>query len=264
MVLLSLMGNTLIPTLFWHQNNMFEIAFFLVGGLATQIAALSLWAGMLAGRLKMRLLISCSFSVLVCTSYIIGLQIPELPNPTLPRIVAIVVAATGTGAYIVTTLVFLAISAFTKTQISRSESQQADEQDNRLSIGFVLAKTTIVAVVVSLLTRILPFSEESSRSSELTIIALLSMQHTTLCMAILILSTWTILSTRRNGVYALTLFVLMPLLVVANLFLQQLYGKYAVDGEIVRLLINFTLGFLIFTNAFLAVLRWLGYRIRSR
>lgn len=257
------LANIFMPWFFWDALPKYIfVVMFAVGGIAAQIGALSIWAGMGGQPLRIRLLYTSFLVAVVCGSYIWGLQLPEFPNPGLPRIVAYIILGIGVGGFAIGTGAFLAMALATKTQITHRSSQVNSKHHNSISIAYVISITTVVAILVAMVPKILPSRDESVSQDEVVVIGLMCAQHVVFSLATLILSTWAVLSTKRNVFYVCMLIGMVPLLGAANILLLGNYRQVHLDVELVAALAGFTLGFAVFVNMMLGTFRLLGYRIQ--
>lgn len=255
-------ANLFLPWVFWDSvSEWIFLAMFAVGGLAAQVAVLSVWAGMGAQPLRLRLLHTSLLIGAVCVSYILGLQLPDLPNPGLPRVVAYIIFGIGVGGFCIGATSFFLIAVATKTRIGHRSEVEQQAHHNGISIAYVIGITTVVAILVAIVPKIMPNREESLSRGEFTAVSLMCLQHVVFSLASLLLSTWAMLSTKRNLGYWLVLIGMVPILTFANLLLLGSYRRVTVDADLIAAVSGFTLGFVVLMNALLGVFRWLGYRI---
>ncbi|MCA9195330.1 MAG: hypothetical protein KDB03_26345 [Planctomycetales bacterium] len=263
-----LLANLLVPQFLWNYNRVWwridseVIAFFASGGLAAQVGVLATWCALGPQPFVWRMMSTGSLAFLAGCAYIVGLQIPELPNPSLPVSIAIIILCLFMISFLVCCLTLFGIRKLWSWRIEDwYRDPKIDVQKNRFSIAQTLVFTAVVACCFTVLRHAMPnVVENVPMISEVIDISKLIGQHLVVSVFLLCTLIRWILKPRwtfGNGALVVCVFVIaIPL----DAYAMTFYSNFSVTNETVIHLYAFYVGTAIVTANMLWGLKLLGYR----
>ena len=256
-------ANMLVPSLLWRSHHL-VIEMLAVGGLVSQIAILGVWCGLGDTALQVRLLQTSSLVATVCASYVLGLQIPELPKPTMPGWVGLFIFIIGAAGFLLVTASLMVVRGITKTRLGHLTTMASQPKANHVSIAYLIGLTTVVAIAAAIIPRLIPEKNEPFPNREMGVFILMCVQHGVFSLLLVLVLTWAILSQRNNLVFVVVLVALAGVLLPLNATLLTLYRGVHIGQQEVLALCAFTCGLLLAMTGFMGIMRFLGYRLTGR
>ncbi len=237
------------------------IGFVAVGGLVAQLGILSIYMGMGPTSLKVRAIAAMVLAVFVCSSYILGLQAMDWPNPSsLPTFIALLLYGVGLGGFLVASAAMGIFSRLTRIGLRQSSSASNRAPDQSFSIAYLIVLTTVVALAVTAVRASFPSrSEVGPPPPQVLVILLLSFQHACYSILLILCCAWTVLRRGQHWQGALGLLALLLIAGPANLLLMGSYRVVGLSWEIAGYLWAYTSGLLLTTLIFLVMIRVAGY-----
>lgn len=246
------LGNLLLPRVIEKE----EIAFFFVGALVFEIAVLAAASGLSVQSLHESVTLSCMIIVLICVTYILGLQSSGMPIEA-----AIFVMGIAFVGYFCALFLFGQVSLRGRVILEHvNETSVSFKRRKPISIQFLMLLTTVVALSVWLTKLCFPKRSEGW-PSELGLLvvggAVLVIESTLLHLACV----WIALSERFHWMLLVVLLLSIAILPIAYATGIETVSRYRVWKEI-NIHYVYLIGLATFSTVTLLLLRAMGYRLR--
>lgn len=268
--LLAVVGNLVLPSLFWEPFDRGWIAdnlvFTAIGALVAQVCLLGIWCGLSQQAIKYRLPVTAALVLIGACSYCLGLQLPDWGSTDsgLPTEVAFVLAGAAFGMFALLQIPLWLVRRSTQSRIAIPETARFEDSlsGRQFSVGYLMLWTTLVGVLLVIVRNVLPErSEGGLSSSDLVDIVMLILVYIGLSSLLCIPCVWIALPERPHIGASMVLcgaFIAGPLL--SLFFTIMIVGRSDV-GQLLTGVAYFEAGLTGTTLAVLLVLRSLGYRV---
>lgn len=157
MVFLAFLANLLLPEMFWkaYGSDLLEnLAFFCAGGLVAEVCLSAIWGAMAAGQMKYRIPISAGLVLLAACFYVLGLQLPDLPDSDMPLEVGLLVIGLSILMYAALLLPLWFVRRLARLQIAvpGEDSARASKQPGaQFGLRYLLMCPVVVSGIIILL-----------------------------------------------------------------------------------------------------------------
>ena len=262
-MLLCLTANSVMPFLLWDVSGGIELqfGFFCSGGLAAQIAVLSVWAAIGSGSLKWRLPSCVLGSLIVGGSFVFGLSLPE---GYIPAYVAVVLLCISVAGLLLGFAAFIGMSRWTHERIVRGNYQEQVGTQS-FSIGYLIVSTSMVALGIAIIKYLVTSSSDTEtlpNTSKFIEVSVVVTQYVVFSGLLMTSCLPLVLKPKFRFEYIVLLVMVFAILLPANLFLLSQY--LSLRFEDVKASVAFSFGYLLISILLLLVVRQNGFRLVKR
>lgn len=268
--LLCLLGNLLLPTLWWETGSPGDELYFAtlmcaLGALSSEFGALAVWFGLGNQRVWGRMLICFTASMILTCVYVVGLVIHD----PIPAWATAIILGIGMGATLLLGAALMGLSAITKLRMVHRDNMsglRASSGIRSSDIRFLAIVTAVVALGIALIKTLVDVSSLSQggpSAGEFTDFILVVLQGSIICLTIMVGLLLLIMGSRWSigigfGILVAVAFFLIPLnFVVINLG----YRTMRMNVEFVVYYYSFMLGFTVLTAIYCVLGRLVGYQV---
>ncbi len=264
--LLCILGNIFLPAYFWRRNQEY-LGLFASGFLIAQVGVLAVWTAIGTQAFKIRFAGTMFFTFLVVATYTLGLQVPDWLHNRLskmPYMLALVLAAVGFGAVLLTSPIFALIFRFVGLRlVEKRELDRNDTASGPISLGYLIGITTVVGIVLAIFRAVMPEQDDQGMPYTALFFALFFGQSALYYCLCTTGTTILLLATSRNWHGAVVLAVAVSALPL-NIFLLSFYGRFQISVEHAAMYLSTLIGYGIAISLFALLIRLTGYKLVPR
>lgn len=258
-----MLGNALLPFFLWWPHSgrwIDDLIMVLNGVLVSEVGILGIWSALGSDRWPHRLLHCGVLLGLLTTCWLIGLQLPEVAE--LPSVVAWIICGIALVGWLSTWLVLGFLRACFGWYIGSTRAAVDDPPRAQISMVYLFAAVTSVAVLIAALKAVLPSADNLVEMSEVRPALIAVGFYILYCLMLLIPCCGLVLKKRTPywliPVLLLELYFLGGLTIAGVTWIMNLSPFSASE---VTAFYKFSFGFVASTMLVLGVLRACGYQL---